>query len=205
MFLIYGSKITAASRGFPATARLSCLFCDSYFSVINRKFEIISPNFYWIWLRFTNFIVLKDVQTSSFFHKQQFNCEWNFMNCCLILPGWYCKSAKTKDITDLYESTTEITLPDVYIRVLDHTPSSHFHRNDLCSHMQKNSTRTTITTKLHHNCRKITNIQCQSYTVQLQLHQLDRQISEIYIAQYHAYIYWVCTAGCTNIARIVSS
>jgi len=23
--LIYGSKITAASRGFPATARLSCL------------------------------------------------------------------------------------------------------------------------------------------------------------------------------------
>ena len=25
MFLIYGSKITAASRGFPATARLSCL------------------------------------------------------------------------------------------------------------------------------------------------------------------------------------
>jgi len=25
VFLIYGSKITAASRGFPATARLSCL------------------------------------------------------------------------------------------------------------------------------------------------------------------------------------
>jgi len=24
VFLIYGSKITAASRGFPATARLSC-------------------------------------------------------------------------------------------------------------------------------------------------------------------------------------
>jgi len=25
VFLIYGSKITAASRGFPATARLSCI------------------------------------------------------------------------------------------------------------------------------------------------------------------------------------
>jgi len=28
VFLIYGSKITAASRGFPATARLSCLLAD---------------------------------------------------------------------------------------------------------------------------------------------------------------------------------
>jgi len=30
VFLIYGSKITAASRGFPATARLSCNYSYSF-------------------------------------------------------------------------------------------------------------------------------------------------------------------------------
>jgi len=28
--LIYGSKISAALRGFPATARLSCCLCKNY-------------------------------------------------------------------------------------------------------------------------------------------------------------------------------
>ena len=36
MFLIYGSKITAASRGFPATARLSC-FYYAEFSIQEHK------------------------------------------------------------------------------------------------------------------------------------------------------------------------
>jgi len=44
-----------------------------------------------------------------------------------------------KLFTALNESDTETEIPDVYIQVPDHIPSSHFHHNDSCSHMRKNS------------------------------------------------------------------
>ena len=57
-----------------------------------------------------------------------------------------------KLFTALNESDTETEIPDVYIQVPDHIPSSHFHHNDSCSHMRKNSKKTT--TKLQQNCSK---------------------------------------------------
>lgn len=46
--------------------------------------------------------------------------------------------------------TVETKIPDVYIQVLDHTPSSHFQHNDLYSHMQRSSTTSTRITKSLH-------------------------------------------------------
>jgi len=45
VFLIYGSKITAASRGFPATARLSCSLTQKQSSYDDCNF---SPTCYFM-------------------------------------------------------------------------------------------------------------------------------------------------------------
>jgi len=44
VFLIYGSKITAASRGFPVPARLSCLLRAAILQLFTRAY--ITVTFY---------------------------------------------------------------------------------------------------------------------------------------------------------------